>query len=105
MVECCGFQASATPSGGGGRGWEKREKKQTTPDKSETDRRTERGGFTFKRASTVTVRGRITWFGVAFALLFFFLSFFLSFTRNFDLPFYFNHLYFNRLTEACLNEP
>jgi len=34
-----------------------------------------------------------------------FLSFFLSFTRNFDLPFYFNHLYFNRLTEACLNEP
>lgn len=51
MVDCCGFQASLTLSGGGGRGegGRKGKKKKTTPDNSETDRRrTEREGFSFQ---------------------------------------------------------
>ena len=65
MVDCCGFQASLTLSGWGGRGREKREKKrklhQTTARQTEDEQR-ERDSL-FKRASAVTVCSRITWFG------------------------------------------
>ena len=69
MVDCCGFQASLTLSGGGW--WErvgekgkkkKRKPRETTARQTEDEQR-EGGGSLFKRASTVTVCGRITWLG------------------------------------------
>ena len=74
------FKRLPHPPGGvgeGGRKGKKRKLRQTKARQTEDEQR--EGDSLFKRASTVTVRGRITWFGVPFALLFFFLSFFLSF--------------------------